>query len=102
MRKILEKEFLARRISKLLTMTIAKNEFSNTFVQRHLSSEAATESTSVQNSAVSQQRAQEETKEAAAASSSTDAENISNVVVQKQKIVLSKDAERRKPKMKVV
>jgi len=36
MRKILEKEFLSRRISKLLTSTIAKNEFSNTFVERHL------------------------------------------------------------------
>ena len=37
MRKILEKEFLATRISKLLTMTIAKNEFSNTFVKNNLS-----------------------------------------------------------------
>jgi len=36
MRKILEKEFLSKRISKLLTMSIAKNEFSNTFVQKHL------------------------------------------------------------------
>ena len=37
MRKILEKDFLSRRISNLLTMTIARNEFSNTFVTRHLS-----------------------------------------------------------------
>jgi NIMA (never in mitosis gene a)-related kinase 1/4/5 len=36
MRKILEKDFLARRITKLLTSTIAKNEFSNTFVTKHL------------------------------------------------------------------
>ena len=36
MRKILEKDFLCRRISNLLTMTIARNEFSNTFVTRHL------------------------------------------------------------------
>ena len=36
MRKILEKDFLSRRISNLLTMTIARNEFSNTFVTRHL------------------------------------------------------------------
>jgi len=36
MRKILEKEFLARRISKLLTTTIAKKEFSNTFFKNHL------------------------------------------------------------------
>jgi NIMA (never in mitosis gene a)-related kinase len=36
MRKILEKEFLSRRISKLLTTTIAKNEFSSTFVSKHL------------------------------------------------------------------
>ena len=45
MRKILEKEFLATRISKLLTMTIAKNEFSNTFVKNNLSyNESQTES----------------------------------------------------------
>jgi len=36
MRKILEKDFLSRRISNLLTMTIARDEFSNTFVNRHL------------------------------------------------------------------
>ena len=36
MRKILEKEFLSRRISKLLTATIAKNEFTSTFINRHL------------------------------------------------------------------
>ena len=36
MRKILEKEFLSKRISKLLTATIAKNEFSSTFITRHL------------------------------------------------------------------
>jgi hypothetical protein len=36
MRKILEKEFLSRRISKLLTSTIAKNEFSDTFIKNHL------------------------------------------------------------------
>ena len=36
MRKILEKGFLSRRISKLLTATIAKNEFTSTFIDRHL------------------------------------------------------------------
>jgi len=36
MRKILEKDFLSRRISKLLTSTIAKNEFTSTFITRHL------------------------------------------------------------------
>jgi NIMA (never in mitosis gene a)-related kinase 1/4/5 len=36
MRKTLEKEFLARRISKLLTSTIAKNEFSATFLKKHI------------------------------------------------------------------
>ena len=36
MRKILEKDFLAKRISKLLTTTIAKSEFGNTFVSKHL------------------------------------------------------------------
>ena len=48
MRKILEKEFLSRRISKLLTTTIAKNEFSITFINTHLAphqSEAMPEET---------------------------------------------------------
>lgn len=36
MRKILEKDFLSKRISKLLTSTIAKNEFTSTFINRHL------------------------------------------------------------------
>ena len=36
MRKILEKEFLFKRISKLITTMIAKNEFSSTFVTKHL------------------------------------------------------------------
>lgn len=36
MRKILEKDFLSRRISKLLTATIAKNEFTSTFITKHL------------------------------------------------------------------
>ena len=36
MRKILEKEFLSKRISKLLTSTIQKTEFTETFVKKHL------------------------------------------------------------------
>ncbi len=36
MRKILEKEFLSKRISNLLTNTIAKNEFSSTFLKKHI------------------------------------------------------------------
>ena len=36
MRKILEKQFLSKRISKLLTTTIAEREFSNTFINQHL------------------------------------------------------------------
>ena len=36
MRKILEKDFLSKRISKLLTATIAKNEFTATFINKHL------------------------------------------------------------------
>lgn len=38
MRKILEKEILSKRISKLLTSTIRDKEFSNTFVAKHLTS----------------------------------------------------------------
>ena len=37
MRKVLEKDFLTKRIAKLLTATIAKNEFSSTFINKHLS-----------------------------------------------------------------
>ena len=36
MRKVLEREFLSRRISNLLTTTIAKNEFSSTFLKKHI------------------------------------------------------------------
>jgi hypothetical protein len=36
MRKILEKEFLSRRISKLLTSTIARTEFTETFLKKHI------------------------------------------------------------------
>lgn len=35
-RKILEKDFLSVRISQLLSNTVAKHEFSNTFLQKHL------------------------------------------------------------------
>jgi NIMA (never in mitosis gene a)-related kinase 1/4/5 len=42
MRKILEKEFLSKRISKLLTTTIAKNEFSSTFINNHLTPHSET------------------------------------------------------------
>ena len=43
MRKILEKDFLSRRISKLLTSTIAKNEFTSTFITRHLQIDSSKE-----------------------------------------------------------
>lgn len=36
MRKVLEKEFLSRRISKLLTSAITINEFSETFLTKHI------------------------------------------------------------------
>jgi len=48
MRKILEKPFLSTRITKLLTMTIAKSEFSNTFVTNHLNTDASTPSIAIQ------------------------------------------------------
>lgn len=35
-RKVIEKEFLCSRISQLLTNTIAKHEFSDTFLKKHL------------------------------------------------------------------
>ena len=99
MRKILEKPFLASRISKLLTMTIAKNEFSNTFVTKHINGETA----STPNSAT-QIRSQEENKEgpSAGASNSNETDNAGNVVVSRQKIVINKDAARKKKKIEVV
>ncbi len=36
MRKTLEKEFLARRVGKLLTSKIAKTEFTDTFFNKHI------------------------------------------------------------------
>lgn len=36
MRKILEKEFLSKRINKLLSAAIAKTEFTSTFINKHL------------------------------------------------------------------
>ena len=36
MRKILEKEFLSKRITKLLTSKFTEIEFSDTFVSKHL------------------------------------------------------------------
>lgn len=91
MRKILEKPFLSNRISKLLTMTIARNEFSNTFVTNHL------------NPASSQAQIEEEKKGDGdtAVQSEQDGSN-SSVVVAKQKITLSKDASRKKKRIEVI
>jgi serine/threonine protein kinase len=35
-RKVVEKEFLASRISQLLSNTVAKHEFSDTFLKKHI------------------------------------------------------------------
>lgn len=68
MRKILDREFLAKRISKLLTATITKDEFTDTFVGRHFEphqikeggendeEESKTEINTVENSIISQQK----------------------------------------------
>ena len=92
MRKILEKPFLSNRISKLLTMTIARNEFSNTFVTNHL------------NPANSQAQVEEEKKDGDAGNAAAESQepNSSNVVVAKQKITLSKDASKKKKRIEVI
>ena len=91
MRKILEKPFLSNRISKLLTMTIARNEFSNTFVTNHL------------NPASSQAQIEEEKKgDGDTAGASEQDSGNSSVVVAKQKITLSKDASRKKKRIEVI
>ena len=96
MRKILEKPFLSNRISKLLTMTIARNEFSNTFVTNHL------------NPVSSQAQMEEEKKgEGDTATNQAQADNgmqegQHNVAVVKQKITLSKDASKKKKRIEVM
>ena len=102
MRKILEKPFLAARITKLLTMTIAKNEFSNTFVTNHLNTDASSASIATQPQEGSKSRSQEEHKESRGAENSNSSDNASNVVVSKAKIVLNKDAGKRRKKLDVV
>jgi NIMA (never in mitosis gene a)-related kinase len=42
-RKILEKDFLSARISQLLSNTIAKHEFSNTFLNKHVFSSGSSD-----------------------------------------------------------
>jgi len=91
MRKILEKEFLSRRISKLLTTTIAKNEFTNTFVTKHLAPHQ-----NAQSSSAKSQSGKEEKKEATDGQT-FDSESQSSVLVSKHKIVINKDkAEKKK------
>jgi len=81
MRKILEKEILSKRISKLLTSTIAKNEFSNTFVTKHL---VPHQEPSETNS--SKEESKQETQQTVEITS-----NSQSVVLNKQKIVLTKE-----------
>ena len=103
MRKILEKEFLAKRISKLLTMTIAKNEFSNTFVTKHLNN-GEEEQTSQDKPLALKTKSVEEMKTEGPTEVETTKSNvsISNVSIQKKKIVLNKDAAKKKKKIDVV
>ena len=68
-------------------MTIARNEFSSTFVNNHLTN-----------------RSDEEEKKQAdgAVGASEGQESHSNVVVAKQKITLSKDASKKKKRIEVI
>ena len=92
MRKILEKPFLSNRISNLLTMTIARNEFSNTFVTNHLN---PVSSSQLPSQSQQQQHMEEEKKGA-----DESVVNQSQVnVVAKQKITLSKDPAAKKKKL---
>jgi hypothetical protein len=76
---------LSKRISKLLTTTIAKNEFSNTFVTKHLAPHQDSEQLSESGG---QESKKEETKDDVIVD---DESNSSSVVLSKQKIVLNKD-----------
>lgn len=100
MRKILEKEFLSRRISKLLTTTIAKKEFSSTFVSKHLEPQNNQSTTSVTSSGAAGMTSDaEESKDQVAVV--TDNDSQSQVTVQsisKQKIVIKQEAAKVKKK----
>ena len=95
MRKILEKEFLSRRISKLLTTTITKNEFSSTFVTKHLTphtSEGLTENS-----------VEEVVQKDDQVPLVDDMDGSQADAISKQKIVISKDAGlKRKNKIQVM
>ena len=105
MRKILEKPFLSNRISKLLTMTIARNEFSNTFVTNHLNPAHSNAQLSVEEEKKGESVAEGSSVAASNAAQSEAQEvhsNGANVVVSKQKITLSKDASRKKKRIEVI
>lgn len=88
MRKILEKDFLSRRISNLLTMTIARNEFSNTFVTRHLTNndgQPRVEEIKTENNSTVQSEPEQQ-----------------SIVIQKQKITISKDPKKKPKKLEIV
>jgi len=93
MRKILEKPFLSNRISKLLTLTIARNEFSNTFVTNHLNPVSSSAAAAIA-------QAEEEKKGGPEDQSSVPVQSTAPVV--KQKITLSKDAGKKKKRIEVV
>ena len=105
MRKILEKPFLSNRISKLLTMTIARNEFSNTFVTNHLNPAHSNAQLSVEEEKKGESVVEGSSVAASNAAQSEAQEvhsNGANVVVAKQKITLSKDASRKKKRIEVI
>jgi len=87
MRKVLDREFLAKRISKLLTKTIAKEEFSETFVHRHLEmgqikegdAEEEAKSENVDHSIISQQKTISKKKKRAEVNQEDDAMSNSEV-----------------------
>lgn len=103
MRKILEKEFLSRRISKLLTTTIAEKEFSLTFVNKHL----APHQNQSQSSTSAGAGEKEESKggDIQASVTAIDNDSQSQVTVQnvsKQKIVIKQEAAKKKKRIEVL
>jgi len=96
MRKILEKEFLTRRISKLLTTTIAKNEFSCTFVTKHLAPHQNSQNASTKSGSVKEEK-KEHTDQ-----SNMDQDSQNSVIVSKHKIVINKEGAKKKKRIEVV
>jgi NIMA (never in mitosis gene a)-related kinase len=113
MRKILEKEFLSRRISKLLTSTIAKSEFSATFLKKHITPYTKEEgeeskgdsdnSASEDNTSVASKQAQSIVSTSAQGGASSSVSQQQQQLAAQQKFILAnKEAMKKKKRLELL